>query len=96
MSSCAGSKEVKQKFFLWLVCEYISKTLLRDLRQHVVLMTDTKLLFDECGKNFCWTAGVTSWSLATGQNLRRNGFLVSFYEDDMSPFVLRSLNMPWV
>jgi hypothetical protein len=35
--------------------------------------------------------GVTSSSLAICQALSKTGILVSFYEDDMLPFLLRSL-----
>ncbi len=39
----------------------------------------------------CWTPGVTSWSLPTARSGPvPEGFLVSFYEDDMLPFAFPS------
>jgi hypothetical protein len=41
-------------------------------------------------------ADVTSLSLTIVQTLRRTGLLMPFYDNDMSPFVIRSLNIIFV
>jgi hypothetical protein len=43
-------------------------------------------------KDFYCTAGVTVFSLAIGQTLQKL-FFVSFYDDDISPSLPRSLNI---
>jgi hypothetical protein len=37
--------------------------------------------------------GVIYFSLAIGQTLLRTGFLVSYFEDDMLPFLQRSFDI---
>ncbi len=37
----------------------------------------------------CWTAGVTLLYLAIGKTFLRTGFLVNFYDDDISPSLLK-------
>ncbi len=46
-------------------------------------------------KTTYWTAVITSLPLVSDQILLENRFLVSFGDDDMSPFLQRSFNLFW-
>ncbi len=57
-------------------------------KQHVVFIDK-----DKGSNSSCWTEGVTSLSLALRQILLGTGFWISFYVDDILPFLPRSLTI---